>query len=352
MYITHLFPVVLLILLQYSILVTTQCPSNFLIEPCLCIPNNSSYNRMVLYSTLEEMISLREKSIVCEHINTSSFDLRSIFIKLSTELRTTNQTLLFNDFLLYDTQIHHLPANLFGNLTFSDIKLYDNPLLSSIDIDTFDSTRNTIEAFQTLNSNLSETIFPILQQFHHLRFLIMNNDSIQSLPDYAFNHTELVHIGLGNHQKQTFQPLIHLGKYPFYHLPNLILLRIVSPLLTTIRKYSFAMNRRLGSNANDPNSMLYIEMSGSKINGSSFEPTSLTRFRNQPVFLRLFYTSIDYFDEQIFQPFLETHPSSLLGIDYSNISQTCDDRSAWIRDEYCRINGVGNRVYGTACCHF
>lgn len=343
------FSIILFILLQY---VHTQCPLKSLIEPCLCIENNSSDNQTILYPTLTEIIPIRQKSIICEHINQSSFDLHSIFLKLSLTLIKTNQSLLFNDFLLHNTQIDHLPNNLFGNLTFSYLNFYHNPLLTSIDIDAFDNTRNTIEVFRSLNTNLSTTIFPILKQFHNLLFLSMENDSIQSIPDYAFNHTQLRYIWFGDYQKITYQPLIHIGNYPFYHLPNLIALRIVSPLLTTISKYSLAMNRRFESIIDNIDSMLYIEMSGSMLNASSFAPTSLTRFRNRPVFLRLFYTTIDYLNEQIFQPFLASHPSSLLDVQYSNISRICDYRSQWISDEYCRnLNMRDNRVYGTACCN-
>ncbi len=341
------FSIILLILLEY---VHTQCPLKSLIEPCICIASNSSDDQTILYSTLTERIPIRQKSIICEHINQSLFDLRSIFLKLSVILTKTNQSLLFNDFLLHNTRIDHLPNNLFGNLTFSYMNFYHNPLLSSIDIDAFNTTRSTIEVFRSLNTNLSETIFPILKQFHNLIVLSMENDSIQSIPDYAFNHTQLRYIWFGDYQKEIFQPLIHIGKYPFYHLPNLIALRIVSPLLTIIGKYSLAMNRRFIESTID--SMLYIEMSGSMLNASSFEPTSLTRFRNRPVFLRLFYTTIDYLDEQVFQPFLETHPSSLLDVQYSNISRICDYRSRWISEEYCRnLNWRDNRVYGTSCCN-
>ncbi|CAF3590000.1 unnamed protein product, partial [Rotaria sp. Silwood2] len=167
----------------------------------------------------------------------------------------------------------------------------------------------------------------------------------------AFNHTQLRYIWLGDYFRQTLQPLDHIGKYPFYNVPNLISLRIFSPLLTKIGKYSLAINRRSTILVDDLNHMLFIDIGGSMLNTASFEPTSLTRFRNRPVFLRLYNTSIDYLDEKIFQPFLETHPSSLLDVQDSNISRTCDYRSLWVKDEYCtNINWRENRVYGTACC--
>jgi len=334
------------IILQYFIFINTQCPPSSLIEPCLCIESNSSDDHYELYPILTETIPIRQKSIICEHIHNSSFDLRSIFIKLSTILSSNNQSLEFNDFLLHNTQIHHLSKNLFGNLTFSYINLYNNPLLNSIDIDAFNNTRNYIEVFKTLNTSLSDTLFSVLKQFDNLRFLNMENDKLQSIPDYAFNHTELRYIWFGDYYRQTLQPFIHIGKYPFYHVPKLEFLKIFSPILTKIGNYSFAMNTRLTSFADGINPMLFIEMGGSMLNASSFEPTSLTRFHNRPVFLRLYNTNIDYLDEKIFQPFFETNPSSLLSLQDSNISQICDDRSAWIKDEYCRQN----RVYGTACC--
>ncbi|CAF3854053.1 unnamed protein product [Rotaria sp. Silwood1] len=358
MFQTRIFSTILFIIVQYFIFVHSQCPSNVLIEPCLCIENNSSTNNeMVLYPTLTDMIPIRQKSIVCENIKNSSIDLRSIFIKLSTILATNNQSYNltnFNDFLLHNTEINHLPENIFGNITFSYIILYHNTLLNSIDINAFNNTRNYVEVFRTLNTSLSDskTLFTIINEFKNLRLLSMENDKLKSIPDNAFNHTELRYIWFGAHYKQTSQPIDHIGKYPFYNVPNLDALRIFSPVLTKIGKYSLAINRRSTLiDDDDLNNMLYIEIAGSMLNASSFEPTSLTRFRNRAVFLRLYNTSIDYLDENIFQPFLETHPASLLGVQDSNISRTCDSRSLWIKDEYCtNINSRENRVYGTACC--
>ncbi|CAF3959161.1 unnamed protein product [Rotaria sordida] len=325
-------------------------------ESCLCIESNSSNDQTVLYPTLTETIPIRQKSIVCEHIENSFLDLRSIFIKLSIILTTNKQSdnlTKFNDFLLHNTQINHLSENVFGNITFSNIILYHNPLLNSIDVNAFNNTENYVEVFRTLNTSLSNShnLFTIIKKFHNLKFFSMENDKLQSIPDYAFNHTELRYIWLGVDFRQTLQPLDHIGKYPFYNVPNLTSLRIFSPLLTKIGKYSLAISRRSTLIVDDLNHMLYIDIGGSMLNASSFEPTSLTRFRNRPLFLRLYNTSIDYLDEKIFQPFLETHPSSLLGVQDSNISRTCDYRSLWIKDEYCtNINWRENRVYGTTCC--
>ncbi|CAF1263361.1 unnamed protein product [Rotaria sp. Silwood1] len=339
-------------------LVSSQCPPNSLIEPCLCIESNSSDVPIILYPTLTATIPIRYKSIICEHIQNSSFDLRSIFIRLSVILSTNNQSLSnnlthFNDFLLHNTQINHLPENLFGNIIFQHIILYNNPFLNSIDIHAFNNTRNYVEVFKTLNTNLSDsnTLFTILKQFNNLKLLNLENDKLEFIPDYAFNHSELRYIRLGVHSTQTIQPIVHIGKYPFYNVPNLTQLQIYSPLLTTIGKYSLALNRRSVSITNNLYDMLYIEIYGPMLNDSSFEPTSLTRFRNRPVFLRLYNTNITYLDEKIFQPFLETHPLTLLGVQDSNISRICDDRSLWIKNEYCtNINGSESRVYGTACC--
>ncbi|CAF4875002.1 unnamed protein product, partial [Rotaria sp. Silwood2] len=174
MYRTCIYSILLFISVQYFIFVHSQCPSNFLIEPCLCIESNTSNDQTILYSTLTESIPIRQKSIVCEHVNNSSFDLRSIFIKLSIILTTNNQPnniTNFNDFLLHNTQINHLPENVFGNITFSNILLYHNSLLNSIDVNAFNNARNYVEVFRTLNTSLSDSdiLFTIIKKFHNLK---------------------------------------------------------------------------------------------------------------------------------------------------------------------------------------
>ncbi|CAF1473260.1 unnamed protein product [Rotaria sp. Silwood1] len=238
---TCLISIILFVIVQYFIFVHSQCPSNFLIEPCLCIESNATNNQTVLYPTLTEIISIRQESIICEHIRNSFLDLRSIFIKLSIVLLNNNQSnnlTNFNDFLLHNILINHLSENVFRNITFTNILLYHNPLLKSIDYNAFNNTRNYVEVFRTLNASLSDgdNLFTVVKKFYNLKVFSMENDELKSVPDYAFNHTELRYISLGTHFRQTLQPFNHIGKYPFYNVPNLIALRILSPLLTKIGK--------------------------------------------------------------------------------------------------------------------
>ncbi|CAF3010281.1 unnamed protein product [Rotaria socialis] len=359
MYHSQIFSIKLFLLIQYFAYADSQCPSNFLKGPCSCIESNSSNDPVLLYPTVIESIPIRSKSIVCEHIENSLFDLRSFFVKLSAILLTagqkTNNVTSFNDFLLHNTKMKHLPRNLFGNITFTNIILYQNPLLNSIDVNAFNNTRNKIEVFRTVNTSLSDskTLFSLIREFTNLRFLSMENDKLKSIPDYAFNNTHLRYIWFGAHFKQTSQPIEYIGKYSFYHAPSLTSLRIFSPLLAKIGKYSLAMNRISRIVSDDLSQMLYIDIGGSMIDSYSFESTSLTRLRNRSTFLRLYNTSIDYLDENVFQPFLESNPSSLLDVQDSSLSRSCDSRSLWIKSEYCiNINSRENRVYGTACCSF
>ncbi|CAF1509875.1 unnamed protein product [Rotaria magnacalcarata] len=358
MYQSRIFSIKLCLLIQYFVYADSQCPSNFLKGPCSCIESNSSNDPVLLYPTVIESIPIRSKSIVCEHIENSLFDLRSFFVKLSAIFTADEKRInvtSFNDFLLHNTKMKHLPRNLFGNITFTTIILYQNPLLTSIDVNAFNNTRNKIEVFRTVNTSLSDskTLFSLIREFTNLRFLSMENDKLKSIPDYAFNNSQLRYIWFGAHFKQTSQPIEYIGKYSFYHAPNLTSLRIFSPVLAKIGKYSLAMNRTSRTVNDDLGQMLYIDIGGSMLDSSSFESTSLTRFRNRSTFLRLYNTSIDYLNENVFQPFLESNPSSLLDVQDSNISRSCDSRSLWIKSEYC-INSDSreNRVYGTACCSF
>jgi hypothetical protein len=86
------------------------------------------------------------------------------------------------------------------------------------------------------------------------------------------------------------------------------------------------------------------------LNSTSFPPTSLSRFRNRAVILHLYYTNLTYLDENIFQPFLETHASSIIDINLTNIYLLCDCQSAWIQYDYLRdIDKLENRIYGYKC---
>jgi hypothetical protein len=196
-----------------------------------------------------------------------------------------------------------------------------------------------------MNTSLSDSdaLFTIIKQFNNLRSFSMANDKINSIPDYAFNNPELRDISFGRRYYPASTPLsiVHIGDYPFYNVPNLSSLTIVSPFLTKIGKYSLALNVQ-------STSTLTIEIDGFMLTGSSFEPTSLTRFRGRVVSLIFENSSIEYLDENIFQPFLATHQSSSIFFLYdSKIGRICDSRSSWIKDGYCP-----SRIIGTVCCSF
>lgn len=340
---TRITSILSFILFQYLVVVKSRCPSNALIDPCFCIEKSSSSDQTAYYvvSINGSYTEIRGTSIVCANIPSSSFDLRSVFTKLQNSLSRNNQT-RFNQFLLYNTQIKHLAKNLFRNVTFSHILFYNNPLLNSIDIDAFDNTRDSIEQFQTMNTGLSDSdsLFTIVRQLKNLKRFSMANDQMKSIPDSAFNNPSLEEIAFGKMSYPTYtpMPIVHIGDNPFYNVPNLSSLMIVSPFLTKIGKYSLAVNVQ-------STSTLRIEIHGSRLTGSSFQSTSFTRFRGRQVSLNFQQTNIEYLDENIFQPFLATNQLSTLYLSESNISRTCDYRSSWIKNEYCSY-----RIYGTVCC--
>ena len=341
----------LLLIIQVVCLINGECPADSFIKPCVCtpdIPNDlfQSHNEL-----RPRIPAVHQKSIVCENIDDPLFDLRSLFVQLSSILKDDNNQTHFDGFFLHNTRVLHLPENVFGQLTFSGVVFHKNPFLRSIDMNAFAGTREYLEVFQTFNTNLSETngVFHILKTLSHLRMVSMHDDQLQSIPDYAFNHTRLTDIWLGLEMGSTSQPIRQIGHYPFYHVPNLSTLRMFSPFLSKINKYALAQRNRSTIGAEDLSRMLFIQIGSPLINGTSFEATSFTRFRNRPVFLRFYNTSITYLDETIFQPFLETHPASLLDVKNSQISDACDCRSEWIYRDYCR-DWRDSRVYGTSCC--
>ncbi|UJR09621.1 hypothetical protein I4U23_013855 [Adineta vaga] len=335
-----------LILFQsYVNLIHCECPSDTILEPCSCILTIPSHTYLLFNDFNPETIYIHEKSIVCEHIDNTSFDLQQIFINLNSYLNENETD--FDSFLLYNTSVVYLPENVFSNITFKSLMFQDNRMLTTINVNAFTYFKDSVETFETLNTNLSDsdTIFSILKQFTNLRRVSMHNDRLTSIPNYAFNHTNLTNIWFGTESQRTSQPIETIGQYAFYHVPNLRLLRIFSPNLTHINKYSFAQRNRSSTDT-----MLHIYLGGEKLQSTSFPLTSLSRFRSRAVFLRLYNTNLTYLEETIFQPFLETHPSSIIDINYTNMNFKCDCRSAWIQYDYLRdIDKLDNRVYGYRC---
>lgn len=326
--------------------IATECPPEEILFPCSCVLTIPSHSYFLVNDYNPETIYIEQKSILCEHIANASFDLSMLFEQLSShlELNETN----FDSFLLHNTTIERLPENVFRNITFKGLMFEENRLLTTIDLHAFDSIKDFVEIFETFHTNLSdsETIFSILRTFQSLRRLSMHNDRLTSIPNYALNQTNLTDIWFGLETKRTSQPFETIGQYAFYHLPNLKLLRIHSPQLKTIEKYAFAQQHRSSSNA----TLLQINLAGENLHSNSFPSTTFTRFRNRPVVLRFFYTNITYLDEAIFQPFLESHPSSVVDLHFTNTRLLCDCRSAWIQNDYLKtLRKLENRVYGYKC---
>ena len=320
-------------------LIHTECPEDLFIEPCECVLTIPSHTYFLFNDDNPETIYLEQRSIVCENIHNSTFDLRELFVNL-TELH-------FDNFLLYNTSIEHLPANVFARLSFKSLMFQNNPSLSTIDLNAFTFFDQSVEVFESLNNNFSDSdmIFTIIRQFPHLRRVSMHNDRLTHIPDYAFNHNNLTDIWFGTENRRASQPIESIGQYAFYRVPNLRFLRIISSKLSRIEKYSFALRDRGQSQ-----SILRIYLGGSNLNSSSFPLTSLNRFRNRLVLFRLYYTSLTYIPEEIFQPFLEAHPSSILDINYTNQKFTCDCQSAWIQRDYLHeIKPLDNRILGYKC---
>lgn len=320
-------------------LIHSECPDDLFIEPCECVLTIPSHTYLLFNDDNPETIYIEQRSIVCENIHNSTFDLRHIFDNLPQ--------LQFDNFLLYNTSIQHLPENVFHQLTFKSLMFQNNPSLTTIDRNAFTFFNESVEVFESLNNNFSdsEMLFTIIKQFSHLRRISMHNDRLTHIPAYAFNHSNLTDIWFGLENQRASQPIESIGQYAFYHVPNLKFLRIISSNLSRIEKYSFALRNRGYSSPT-----LRIYLGSSKLNSSSFPLTSMNRFRNRLVLLRLYYTSLTYLPEEIFQPFLESHPSAILDINYTNQKLTCDCRSAWIQRDYLHeINPLDNRILGYKC---
>jgi hypothetical protein len=340
---------------QYFYLINSECPPESIIKPCSCVIAIPSHTYLLFNDYNAETIITQRKSIVCEHIDNSSFDLKSVFFKINSYANlisdNNDNATHFDSFLLHNTSVQELPENVFFNITFKSLMFQDNLLLTTINKNAFSYFENNVETFETLNTNLSDsaTIFSIIKQFQSLRRLSMHNDQLTFIPSYAFNHTNLTHIWFGiEHSKKT-QPIESIGEYAFYNLPSLKFVRIFSPKLTRITKYAFAQRSRSILN-NELDNMLELYIGGEMLNSTSFELTSFNRFRNRAVFIRFYHTNITYLDENIFQPFLESNPSSLIDINLTNSYFKCDCRSEWIQNDYFQnLDQMDNRVYSYGC---
>lgn len=340
---------------QFISLIVGECPPDFVIKPCSCKSSIPSHTNLLFNDFNSEDDLQQRKSIVCEHIHNSSFDLQLVFLTLSsfTALipNETENVTDFDSFHLYNTTIEYLPDNVFVNVTFRSLMFQDNFQLTTIEKNAFSYFKNSVEIFETLNTNLSdvETIFSIIQEFQNLRRLSMHNDRLSYIPSKGFNHKYLTHIWFGLEYSNKTQPIEYIGDYAFYNVPSLQFLRIFSPNLTRINKYAFAQRNR-SPLVNGVSNMMELYIGGNKLNSTSFELTSLSRFRNRFVFLRLYHTSIAYLDENVFQPYLESNPSSLIDINPTNVLFKCDCRSAWIQYDYFKnTDQLENRVYGYPC---
>ena len=342
---------VLLIVIQWLAVISGDSTSTLPNEPCVVVDAIPSHVFYPNYELRPQITATYRRSILCENIDSVSFDFRPMFRNLSTLFKTDDNRTHFDAFVLHNSCVRHLPKHMFQGLTISGIALHNNPDLSSIDLEAFIGTETHLEVFQTLKTNFSDDseIFDVLKTLPNLRMVSMHDDQLHSIPDHAFNHTKLTDIWLGLEMGQTSQPIHHIGQYAFYRTPQLRTLRLFSSHLDKIGKHALAQSHRSPIGVDDLQRMLYIYIGSPMLKSASFEETSLSRFRSRAVFLRLFNTSITYLDESLFQPFLETHPSSLLDVKYAPISETCDCRSAWIYRDYCR-GWEDSRVYGTSCC--
>ena len=351
-----MFELLSILLVVHSFhLIHSECPPTTIIRPCSCVVSIPSLSYALFDSVNNDIVDTEQKSIVCEHIQNSTFDLRSIFARLTsyTDLivNEDENATRFDSFLLSNTTVTHIPNSVFANITFKSLMFQNNPLLTTIELNAFSPFDEQVEAFETMNTNLSDTttIFAIIKQFRSLRHLSMHNDRLQFIPANAFNHSNLSEIWFGLEFPPRSQPIETIGDYAFYNLPNIRFIRIFSPKLTRISKYAFAQRTR-STMSNDIKHMLELYLGGEMLNSTSFELTSLNRFRTRPVFLRLYNTKISYLDENVFQPFLESNPSSLIDLNQSNDDYQCDCRSAWIQYDYFRhIDQLDNRVYGYGC---
>ncbi|CAF1280982.1 unnamed protein product [Didymodactylos carnosus] len=268
--------IILVVILLWKI--DAECPLTISINPCSCVTHVPTVTHQA--SDNYRNTSIYKRSIVCEKLTNN--DIINVQTKFMNLVLTSMEDRHFDALVLRNTTWKEIPSNIFGNLTFLRIQFEHNQYLSTIHPDTFRNTNEYVKHFETLNTNLSELIFStILNQFINLIDITMLNDSIKTIPSYAFRQRKLERLWLGMGYGLTGkQPLKSIAPYAFYYLPKLYFLQIATDYLIELHKYSFALET-FGE------SMFTFEMdfAGNGWSSNSFPLMSLTQCRSRQVFM-------------------------------------------------------------------
>lgn len=176
------------------------CPPKELVYPCQCdnIPGGPE--------------------IVC--LGQSGVDLIPFLQKLGARVKERN----FLQLRVQGTKLKELPERFAGNLTFKSFQFYGNRNLSYIHPNAFAGpTSNITERLRIDMSNLTNNapnerhMFDFARRLPNLREYILYQNSLDSIPPYALNGTQLREFRVSFNKRG----IKSIGDYAFYELDQL-----------------------------------------------------------------------------------------------------------------------------------
>jgi hypothetical protein len=191
------------------------------------------------------------------------------------------------------------------------------------------------------NSPPNYDLFHMLSSMINLESVELDYTSITAIPSHAFQPVNGIQNNL-TYVDFLFSLIEEIGNNSFYHLNNLKYLSFYWNNLRSISKTAFNFK----SNSNEK---MELNLKYNNLNSTSFEIGSLI-YLKRPTEINLAQNpSLTYFEQDIFQHFLDSNIENKLLIQDSHIISSyfnCDDcRSYWLRNNY----KYSNRTDLTLC---
>lgn len=304
-----------------------QCPSEQVYTPCKCFtwdPSPPERNDT-------------EVEISCRTLKTDEFSLKSLFSRISDHISLTNGITRFEALRLEHTAIGEITdREMFGNISFKSLDLFNNLDLNYIDLSVFNSSTSTLETFCVQGSPLTDEDGKFLSQitqFPKLETLILSNNELLGLNDFTFgtnSQQNLSYIDLSGNN------LTKIGKRAFHKLPELHRLNLDYNQIDHISNETFTFEV-------EESKLLLLFLRHNNLTGESFEPNSFTNL-DKTVFLYLNNNQIRYLDEVVFKPMLDAKSDLFIAL-WSNPFQ-CDCRAKWLLEDPSYYK---KRVHGVRC---
>jgi hypothetical protein len=290
-------------------LLTTQCfagkcPKPDVLSPCECIVSHRWETSIGIYCNTKETV-----------------DIKKILTKASEDPEVVETW--FDD-LAISSPITELPEGLTGKLKFRRVRILENEKsLQRINSNAFASSQNTLGDLRISPTNVTNgpapySLVDLINSFPILWRLELNSliDTIQD-GTFSVNLTRFTYLQLRVNA---------IKGSPFAKLENLNIIYLINGSLNHIPSNAFKMEHYTGLL-----DMLFIDLSGNPLNGSSFQLGAFTHpsLNKRHISLRFEGNNITFLDETVFLPFLQNENNRIDRI--VNNPLDCDDcRTAWI----------------------